>query len=186
MNNIDINNIKAQNILTSIEAKTITKKEYIKLKEISRTIKKYIEDNFRENITISGFIRYYIEQAIRKSQYKNLSSLEKEIIIANIILPDDYKIADILSANGITIDHLKIAIRFRSLLKQVILNKVKINPELERQFTIYKKFVKIITEIFQSKFGINDQNIIFNRICEIMTLHPEYFETKKTNLLRKK
>lgn len=176
----------AERTVASIEASMITPREYYRLKEISKAIRNHIENQLQTNTSTDGFTRYYIELAIRSSQHKNLSNTEIEIVIANAILPDDISIAELLSKHHFTIDHLKTIIRFRSLLKNIILNGKAFDDELKRQFEIYKKFVAKIIEIFKSEFGIDDQTVILNRICEMLVTCPAFFEERTSTNPRKK
>ena len=95
----------AERTVTTIEASMITPREYYRLKEISKVIRKSIETQLQSNANTDGFTRYYIELAIRSSEHKNLSNTEIEIIIANAILPDDISIAELLSKHHFTIEH---------------------------------------------------------------------------------
>lgn len=178
MSTIDLYPTNAERILTTVESMMITKKEYMQLKEISKTIRKYAEEKFQSEINSCGIVRYYIEYTIRNSQYRNLPSTQKEIIIANVILPDDTKVADVLNKNNFTIEHLKAMLRFRSLLKNILLNDSRIDTETARQFAIYKQFVNKIIAIFKLEFGIDNQTLILNRICEMIETCPLYFDTK--------
>lgn len=176
----------AERTVTTIEASMITPREYYRLKEISKAIRTHIENELQSNANTDGFTRNYIELAIRSSEHKNLSNTEIEIIIANAILPDDIIIAEMLSKHHFTIEHLKTIIRFRSLLKNIVLNGNAFNTELKRQFEIYKKFVTKIIEIFKSELGIDDQTIILNRISEMLVTCPSFFEERTSTSIRKK
>ena len=165
--------------ITAIEVMIITKKEYIKLIKLSQEIKSCIEKELNCELPIYGIIKYYIENTIiNPNNLSNFSQTAKEIIIANILLPETIKVVELLNNNGYTIEHLKNITRFRALLKNIILSNAPIDTNLANQFMIYKKYVTHITELFKKTFGIIDQTIILNRICEILVTYPNLFETK--------
>lgn len=174
-----------ERVITTIESMMITDKEYQKIKKISKSIKEIVEKEINDEINPYRFVIHHIEKSVRQSDLYTLSPAGKEIIIANILLPDDIKIAELLNKNGFTIENLKSIIRFRSLLKNVILNNAPINKELEDHFIEYKENVKKILELFNEEFNTNDQTIILNRICELLTTHPNYFEKKITESIKK-
>ena len=177
----------AERTLTTIEASLITKKEYQKLKSISKRIKDSIETELESDLSSYGMVKYHVERTIRSSKNALISkNAEKEIIIANILLPDDIQIAELLNKNNFTIEHLKAMIRFRSSLKNLILNSAPIDEETQRKLEIYKRFVTTLIELFKAEFNVDDQTIILNRICEMLVTCPNYFETKRTEYTRKK
>ena len=169
--------------ITSIEASLISKREYEELKNISNYIRNNINKKTPQNIKNYKFIKNYLAQTITT---RNFSNTAKEIIIGNILLPDDIKIAELLTKNGFTIEHLNIIIRFRALLKNIILNSTPINEELERQFKIYKTAINKIIEIFKLELNFDDQTTILNRITEILITNPNYFESKNSEHIRKR
>lgn len=173
--------------ITSIEASLISKREYERLKAISRYVYSYINIEIEQGFKNYDSIKFLLEQFIRNSEYKNsISKIEKEIIIGNILLSNDLEIAELLNKHGFTIEHLKVIIRFRSLLKNVILNSVPIDEELERQFKIYKKYISKIIEIFKSEYALDDQTVILNRITEILVTNHNYFESKYSEHTKKR
>ena len=177
----------AERTLTTIETSLITKKEYQKLKNISAAIKKTVESNLDSDINSYGIVKYYVEQTIRSSNTPLVSKpSEKEIIISNIILPDDIEVAELLTQNKYTLEHLKAMIRFRSSLKNLILNDVQIDKETEQKLQVYKKFVTSLIALFKQRFGIDDQTVILNKICEMLVYYPHYFESKLTDHVRKR
>lgn len=167
--------------ITPIECITITNKEFRQLKKISRLIRENIETNINDQITPYTFIKYYIEKSIRDSKLEIFSKAKKEIIIANILLPDDIEIAEILNNNGFTKESLKELIRFRALIKNLVLNNSKIDINLENKFNDYKETINTIVLLFNEKFQIKDQTTILNRICELLVSNPNYFENKYIN-----
>lgn len=173
--------------ITYNEASSIFKKEYEILKSISYYIKEKIRKENECNINDYGVIKYYLEQAIRNAECPHIKeNNKKEIIIGNVLLSDDLKIAELLTKNGITIEHLKVIIRFRALLKKVILNSVPIDEELERQFKLYKIGVAKIIKIFKLELNFDDQTVILNRITELLITSPNYFESKNSEHTKKK
>ena len=112
----------AERTITLIEASLISNREYERLKGISKYIKEIIERETQLDTYSYSFVKQVLDQAIKNSQCAFISNdTHKEIIIGNIILPDDIQIAEILTKNKFTLEHLKERMRFRSLLKNIIL-----------------------------------------------------------------
>ena len=166
-----------ERVISIVEANTLTENDYQKLKKISTLIKKHVEIRLQGSINESNFTRFYLEYIIRNSNTP-IDKLEKEIIIANAILPDDIEVAELLNQNGFTIEELKNILRFRVVLKNIVLNNSITNKEIETQFEEYKKTIIKLTNIFKAKYNLDNQTVILNRICEIIVTHPNYFETK--------
>ena len=176
----------ANRILTYLDAMTITEKEYQILKSISNKIKNETENMFYEDINQYNIIIHYIEKRIRKSKLINNSILSKEIIISNILLPNDIEIIDFLNKSGYTYEHLKNIIKFRTLIKNILLNDLEFNEEQKKQYEEYKKEIKNIITIFKEKYNISDSKIILNRICELLVRKTNCFEkAKELNIKRR-
>lgn len=165
-------------VLTYLDARIITEKEYQILKKISNTIKKETEETFNYSINQYNAIIYYVEKSIRESKTINKSILSKEIIISNILLPNDIEIIDLLNKSGYTYDSLKNIIKFRSIIKNIISSNNEFNKENKQKYKEYKEEVKNIITIFKEKYNITDQTIILNRICELLVRMPNSFENK--------
>ena len=112
----------AERIVTVLDSMMITPREYKKLKEISVELRKYFQQTLGIETISCGFIRHYVEHVIIDSKNNGLKPLEKEIIIANIMLPDDMEVINLLNDNGFDIYTLKLLMRIRSQLKYIILN----------------------------------------------------------------
>ena len=166
-------------ILTYLDAMIITEKEYQTLKNISNKIKKETEELFNDNINQYNIIIHHIEKSIRESKLISNSTLSKEIIIANILLPNDIEIIDFLNKSGYTYESLKNIIKFRTLIKNILSSDIEFNKENKIQYEAYKKEVKNIITIFKEKYNISDSKIILNRICELLVRKPNSFEKEK-------
>lgn len=173
-------------VLTYLEAMIITEREYQTIKDISKKIRKTTEEIFNDNINLYNIIIYNIEKRIRQSKLLNNSTLSKEIIIANILLPNDIEIIDFLNNKGYTYESLKKIIKFRTLIKNILSSNIEFNEEYKRQYEEYKKEVKSIKNIFKEKYNITDQTIILNRICELLVRKPNSFETEKERNIKKR
>ena len=164
--------------ITYFETLTLSKSEDIVIKKLSKFIKEYIEEKLQVEINFNNINIYYLEDILSKTQYNNLSNLKKEIIIANILLPNDIEIAELLNQNGYTFEDLKSIIRFRTLLKNKILNDKPLNQEEIEKFIKYKEDITNLLSLFKNKFNIDKTTIILNRICEMLVTHPNIFESK--------
>lgn len=174
--------LEAKNTITLSEFTMIPSSEYSKLVKLSKKIKKELEEELNCSINESRLTSLYVKNRIRDS--KNIearNNIQKEILLGNIFLPDDIKIADLLCKNRYTIGHLKTIIRFRSMLKNIILNSTSMDDKLKEQFVAYKKIVSELVMLFKVEFGIDDQTIILNRICDLLVRHPNYFDTKENS-----
>ena len=164
--------------ITYVEALTISKNEDLELKKISKIIKKHLEEKLQVEINFSNFTIYYLEEIIKKTKYNNLSNIKKEIIIANILLPNDIEIADLLNKNGYTIEDLKSLIRFRTILKNIILNNISLNQTEKEEYTKYKEEITNLTNLFKNTLNIDKPTIFLNKICEMLVVCPNLFENK--------
>ena len=168
-----------------IDLLMITEPEHQKIKKISKTIRETIQNEINENINLLPFIRYYVEKKIDILD-TNFSSIEKELIISNVILPNDIHIADLLNKNGYTKEFLKSIIKTRQKIKLSLLNNIKIDNELQTEFDEYKQNIIPIIELFKKEYNITDINIILNKICEISTKYPNYFESNINIIIKKR
>jgi len=164
-------------ILSYYEALTIPEKEYTYLKKLAISEKINLTLNNKINLNYN-LIFNKISTSIKT---KDLPIIKKEIIIANIMIPDDETITKILTDNNFTLDHLKLIIRFRSILKNYILNNKKLDAELKENIHIYKNIISIILNIFKKELNINNSTIILNRITELIIIKPYLFEEKQDN-----
>jgi len=168
---------KPEKILSYLEAAIITKKEYEILKSMAKKEKKRIEQEKCMGEKESEINMFIIERNISMRNYDDLSILKKEVMLANAILPDDTQVIDTLTENGFTLEHIKIIIRFRGILKNQLLNKTGIQEDLKESIKIYKKVVAKLLNAFREKFNVTNSNIILNRVCELLVTSPELFET---------
>lgn len=166
-----------EKILSYNEARIITKKEYAILKNIAKKEKQRIEQEICMGPANSTINQLIIENNINMKDYSELSTLKKEVMLANAILPDDTKVIDTLTENGFTLEHIKNIIKFRGILKNQVMYSITIDEELKDQIIIYKKVVTILINIFKDKFNVSNSTIILNRICELLVTSPELFET---------
>lgn len=181
----EINTSNSERILTYIDALTITKKEYNYFKQLSIIEKERIEKKLKMSFEEHPVDKKYLEEIILGTEYKNISSMNKEIMLANAILPDDQKIATLLNEEGFTLEYLKIIIRFRSLLKNILTNNLPIDKETRQKLDAYKVIVEKLVDLFNKHFNVNNQTIILNRICEMLVTCPELFVPKsKTKKIR--
>ena len=164
-------------ILSYYEALTIPKKEYTYLKKLSTSEKANITLNNQTNINYN----LIFNKISTSKKTKDLSIIKKEIIIANIIIPDDTLIIKILNDNNFTIEHLKLIIRFRSILKNHLINNTKIDTTLKENIQIYKNIISIILNIFINELNIDNPTIILNRITELIITKPYLFKKKQDN-----
>ena len=168
-------------ILTYNEANMYTQKEYELLKQkANQEIKRIKKDyNLKENSKIS---QKFIEYIIKNTHYQDMSILKKEILLANSLLPNDIKIIDQLTKEGFTIEHIKTIIRFRDILKNSIIHKQILTPELKEHLEIYKSVTSKLINIFNDNFYVNNSTIILNKLCELLATKPQLFnEISKDN-----
>lgn len=175
-----------QNALTKTEASLITEKEYNKLKKISMLVTKYVENILMSDIATCNITKKIAEITIRKIQNESITEIHKTIMIANALLPDDIKVADLLNKNGFTYNHINLIIKFRALLKRNAIYHTELDKEEKTKYNEYKITVNKIVELFTREFGVSDKTIILNRICEILVTHPDYFEKLATEHIIKR
>ena len=177
----------AERAINIIDIKLITEREYQILKKISTQIRKKIEDEFDDNAVSYGMIKYFIENRIRNSNITDIeTATKKEIVISNILLPDDIEIAEILNKNGFNLELLKELLKIRQKLINIIIYNLQLDEELKDQYETYKNNIKKLINLFEEKYNINDQTIILNKIAEILVLYPNYLENKITSTIKKR
>ena len=172
------NYLEPERIISYNEGRIITKKEYEILKKRAKKEKERIENEVCLGEYGSYINQKIIEHNIIKTEYSDLSIIQKEVMLSNAILPDDTKIIDVLTQNGFTIEHIKTIIHFRGILKNLVMYKSNITNELKEQINTYKKVVTILINIFKENFQTNNSTIILNRICQLLVTSPELFETR--------
>lgn len=171
------NYINPERILTYYEALTISKKEYIFLKQLAQIERENIQKENNNKLNNKEIAIKLMALRFNTPIYPNLSSLKKEIILANAILPDDYKIINTLNEYGFNIYHLKTIIRFRGIIKNLIINNSLLTKELKENIKIYKRVTTKLIDIFNKEFNCNNSTIILNRISEILITYPDLLET---------
>lgn len=180
---------ESERILTYIDALTITAKECNELKRYGHRERKEIIKEYKELRNSNKLPRetnprdYITEKLLTQrnfsTKYNNKSTLRREIIYANAILPNDVTIAELLNNNHFSFEHLKKIIEVRKKILFLIKSKnTTITDDLIKDIAIYKKIVTKLINLFESKFGINDSTIILNRICEMLVTCPTFFESK--------
>ena len=170
----------AERAITLIDMRQIGLREYQFIITLSKSIKEEIEQEIKIQIQNNDITRYYFEEIIKNLQIENLTPLKREILIGNAILPDSKKIIDIQNKNGYSVTNLTKILRFRTILKNILLNDLHIDKNTQEQFEIYKKELISLTEIFKNEFNLDNPSIILNRICELITIYPQLFQAKTT------
>ena len=161
-------------IVSYNEGKMFTDKEYNILKNIAKNEKDRIKNDYGL-VEDSQLTQRIVEYVIISTKYDDLSLLKKEILLANALLPDDIKIIDLLSKEGFTIEHIKTIIRFRDILKNLLIHKKELTNELKEQLKIYKAVVDKIIDVFNTNFYTNNSTIILNKLCELLVTKPHMF-----------
>lgn len=169
---------KPEKILSYVEARTIGTREYTMLKQIGQIERDYVLKKYLLPKEPELSIKSIVESRLNDPKYDNLSNLKKEVVLANSILPDDIKIIDILTKEGFTLQHLKTIIKFRSILKNLLINKTMINKELKEQIAIYKRVMDKLIDVFYKNFNFKDSTTILNRITELLVTSPNLFDKK--------
>lgn len=178
------NYLEPTRIISYNEGRILTKKEYTLLKRKAKIEREKIINNHKLNED-SPTTKKIIEYIINNTEYKDISPIKKEIILANAVLPDDIKIIEILTVNGFTLEHIKTIIRFRGILKNLVLTQSKLTEELKEQINIYKKVITKLIEVFSINFYTNNSTIILNRLCELLITNPQLFESMSKSKSRK-
>lgn len=171
--------INPERIVSYNEALMITNKEYNLFKQLGQIERNKIESKYNFNIETNDLIKNIIYTLINEPQYKNLSTIKKEIILANSMLPEENYIINVLNEYGFTKNHLKAIIRFRSILKNYLMNKKDINNELKEKIDIYIKIVNKLIYIFNTHFDINNPTIILNKISEMLITSENLFKIQE-------
>lgn len=166
--------------LTKNDVLLITKKEYEQLKKISKQLTKYLEKEYLITPNESGFTNHFIETLVRNTKNNLLTESHKEIIIANILFPEDEKIADLINDNNFTYEHINFIIDFRALLKKHSIHNMVLDNESKLKFETYKQLIDQIISIFEKNFRVTNQTIILNKLCEILVNKPHYFNEIST------
>ena len=161
-------------IISYNEGKMITNKEYNILKRLAKNERDRILNDY-ELVEDSHLTQKVIEHIIRNTAYEDMSLSKREAMLANALLPDDIQIIDILTKEGFTIDHIKTIIRFRDILKNLLIHKQESTNELKEQIKIYKAVVDRLIDIFNTNFYTADSTIILNRLCELLVTKPHMF-----------
>lgn len=179
-----------ERILTLIETYSITAKECEELKIHGYRERKRVINEYRELVTRQRIpkeikpITYITKRLLylkkNSTRFNSKSTLRKEIIYANALLPDNVAIAELLNNNNFTYDHLKKIIEVRSKILFLIKSQNnKIDDTTTKDIAIYQKIIAKLIKLFEQKFGINDPTIILNKICVMLVTCPTYFDTKQ-------
>lgn len=180
-----------ERILTYIDALTFSKAEFESLKKLAKIERKkfsleyqkfIIERQLPKETTCNEYItKRLLSKRLYSTDYNDKSTIRREIIYANALLPNDEEVEELLTKNGYTYEHLIEVMKVRKYILDIIKYKNNTIPDaiLLQQIKTYKNYVTAIIALFKDKFQIDNATIILNRICEILATHKTYFEDKK-------
>lgn len=180
-----------ERILTYIDALTFSKAEFESLKKLAKLERKkfsleyqkfIIERQLPKETTCNEYItKRLLSKRLYSTDYNDKSTIRREIIYANALLPNDEEVEELLTKNGYTYEHLIEVMKVRKYILDIIKYKNNTIPDaiLLQQIKTYKNYVTAIIALFKDKFQIDNATIILNRICEILATHKTYFEDKK-------
>lgn len=169
--------IDPSKIISYNEGLCITKSEYTLLKDIAIQEKSKILKEYNLTKANLDHQNKFIQHIISITEYNNLSNRQKEVMLINSQVKDDNQLIELLNNNGFTLEHIKTIIRFRDKIKNLMLYNPTLTKKLKEELEIYKKVVSQLIEIINKEFHINNSTIILNKICLLIVLYPELFES---------
>ena len=164
--NIDYNKIITNNYNLYITEKNLNELKEIALKEKSIIKSKYHVDTIKEILAQKANETAYINH-----RYNDLNMYEKAIIASNIVFNND-KFINVLNKGNFSYETLTIFMKLLNYIKYTIENG-NINEKDNKYINTVNIFSKKLSNHFYKYTGVNDINIIINKLNEIISFNPE-------------
>ena len=160
-------------VLTDMK-QVITDENLEELKEIAKNEKGYIKRRYGVVYLKDNLDTKATEIAFTSARYKDKSKLEKTIIANNIVF-DNQKFANLLRNGNFDAKTLKAFLRILSYLKSK-LNAGSLSEKDKDYAAKAEYFTRRLVKYFKLQIGITDSGIIINKINELLSFEPELLD----------
>ena len=174
---IDYSKILSTNLRTHI-----TEEKLKELKDLAEKERTYLKRKYSPNIIAILLSKKAYEIAYINMKNQEKSDNEKAIIASNIVF-DDQRFAKILLNGKFDFDTIKSFVSIIGYLKNKMTNS-NLNEKDQKYLTIADNFAKRLANHFSKYIGVVDQNIIINKIIEILEYKPELLENNSSKHTR--
>ena len=173
--NIDYNKIITNNFNLNITEEELNTLKEIAIKEKNIIKAKYHTDTIKEILAQKANETAYVNH-----RYNHLNMAEKAIIASNMVF-DDEKFVNILNKGNFSYETLEVFIKLLNYVKYKIKSN-NLNEKDNKYLNTVNIFAKKLLNHFIKYTGINDINIIINKLNEVISFNPELLDKmKKTN-----
>lgn len=175
---IDYSRIVVEDFTKYIDAEKLAE-----LKEIARKEKTYLTNRYNPN-TLRGIVdRKAWEIVTINARHQLRNDLEKSIIANNIVF-DNQKFASILNSGSFDLESLETFVKIVRYIKTRLANG-DFDDKDQKYVRIADSFALKLANHFKKYIGISDQNLIINKINEVISYEPELIVSKKSDHSRK-
>lgn len=176
--NIDYSKIVPQNLTLFINERDLES-----LKIIGRKERNKIKNSHNSALLKELFAKRADEIVYLKHEYQGYSSVEKAIILANIVFDNDQKIAYILSTGNFEKETLETYLQLLSYLKIKSANQGLDENDKKYNKTVNDYAKKLVNHIAKYVGPVTPE-IIINKINEIISFNPKLLDTKESQQTR--
>jgi len=153
------------------------------LKDVASKERTYLNNRYHKDTLRTILARKAEETVYVNARHQTRNNIEKAIIASEIVF-DSQKFAEILLNCEFDINTLQTYIKLLNYLKAKVAND-DIDQNDEKYLVIADNFAKRLVKHFIKFNGVSSQNIIINKINEILSFEPELLDTEGKKNSRK-
>lgn len=173
---IDYSKITTEDLRLYIDATKLAE-----LKEVAKSERTYLDNRYNKDILRTILAKKAEETVYINARHQTRNNIEKAIIASEIVF-DSNKFAETLKNGDFDIDTLQTYIKLLNYLKAKVANDDEIDANDEKYLVIADNFAKKLVRHFIKYNGVSSQNIIINKINEVLSFEPELLiENNKRN-----
>jgi hypothetical protein len=163
-------------IITEDFKSFITDSELAELKEVARKEKAILTARYNPDTLRRILERRANEIVTINAKYQAYNDYEKAIVANNIVL-DNKKFASVLNSGNFDAESLDSFIKMLRYIKNRLANG-DYSEKDQKYMKIADNFAKKLVAHFAKYLGINNQNLLINKINEILSYEPELINKK--------
>lgn len=153
------------------------------LKDVASKERTYLNNRYHKDTLRTILARKAEETVYVNARHQTRNNIEKAIIASEIVF-DSQKFAETLLNCEFDINTLQTYIKLLNYLKAKVAND-DIDQNDEKYLVIADNFAKRLVKHFIKFNGVSSQNIIINKINEILSFEPELLDTEGKKNSRK-
>ena len=143
---------------------------------------KYLKYKYSQKYLIDVLTKRSREITYLGQQYKDETSLTKEVIASTIVYSDTKKFIEILINKGISYDKLYAYSSLISKTKKIVSSSQNLELEKEENIQLVNKKINNLCSLFITYYGYYDCNLIIAKINEIIIFEKDLYNKLETEI----